>query len=71
MNPTDNVRDRILSLMNFSHSDSINEAFKKANPFLQGNSNDWMMIEFWTQDADLIMNAVFEFEKEIGILVDQ
>lgn len=31
-----------------------NEAVKKANPFLQGNSGGWVMVEFWTEDKGII-----------------
>lgn len=30
---------------------------KAANPFLQGNSDGWIMIEFWTNDFDVVNAA--------------
>lgn len=30
---------------------------KAANPFLQGNSRGWAMVEFWTKDKALVDNA--------------
>ena len=31
-----------------------NEVVKKANPFLQGNSGGWVMVEFWKRDKATI-----------------
>lgn len=31
-----------------------NSAVRAANPFLQGNSRGWVMVEFWTADKSLI-----------------
>lgn len=30
---------------------------KEANPFLQGNSNGWIMVEFWTLNHPAILKA--------------
>lgn len=31
-----------------------NKVVKAANPFLQGNSGGWVMVEFWTKDKAVI-----------------
>jgi hypothetical protein len=33
----------------------------KAKPFLQGDSSDWLMVEFWTNDIRLINESVNKF----------
>ena len=38
--------------------------------FLQGEQDDWMMIEFWTGDMDLIMDAVGIAERVFGMEVE-
>ena len=46
----DDIRGKILN--SFRHKD-----VKNARPFLQGDSSDWKMVEFWTNDKDLIFIA--------------
>ena len=29
----------------------------KTNPFIQGNSDDWIMVEFWTDNQKNILHA--------------
>jgi hypothetical protein len=47
------TQDRLYDL----RSAMASAAVKAANPFLQGNSGEWIMIEFWTKDLDLVNAA--------------
>lgn len=38
--------------------------------FLQGDCDDWMMIEFWTDDIDLIIVICDFFEESLGIKIE-
>lgn len=42
------------------------ESVKAANPFLQGNSGDWVMVEFWTKDKALIDAAARQLFALVG-----
>lgn len=42
-------------------------AVKAANPFLQGCSPDWLMVEFWTKDKNLVDSACEHLSKELGL----
>ena len=54
------------------HRDAIVACFqhplvKKANPFLQGDSGDWVMVEFWVKDLMVIQEASDLLARKIGI----
>ncbi len=44
-----------------------NPMVKKANPFLQGDSGGWLMVEFWTADRYLIDAASRCFFEAFGL----
>lgn len=49
----------------FNHINSL-----YGNPFLQGDSNKWIMIEFWTNSIESIIRAGNFIEKELKIKID-
>ena len=66
---TEQVRNKILSAfhrMAYNHE----SMFKKANPFLQGDSDGWMMIEFWTDNQNSIIDACLELENTLNICIE-
>lgn len=44
------IRDSILRMLR-------TPIVKRANPFLQGDCPEWLMIEFWTNDENAIIEA--------------
>jgi hypothetical protein len=48
-----------------------NGVLSKADGFLQGQSNDWLMVEFWTSDIDAIEKASERFAKKIGLTLER
>lgn len=54
------------------HRDDILACFhdplvKRAHPFLQGDSRDWVMVEFWVKDLEVIQVASELLARKIGI----
>jgi hypothetical protein len=64
----DSERQKIRSLMNMQYK--VDEDWKSAKPFLQGDSGDWMMIEFWVKGKFTILIAIEHLEKTINIQVE-
>lgn len=44
-----------------------NDIVKQANPFLQGCSDDWLMIEFWTLSKEAIDAACKQLSETFGL----
>lgn len=44
-----------------------NEDVRFAKPFIQGDQNDWLMIEFWYGDLEHLRNATQIILAELGI----
>lgn len=40
---------------------------QKAQPFLQGDSGNWVMVEFWVKDLQVIQDAANTLAEAIGI----
>jgi hypothetical protein len=57
--PTAEQRETILITM---RSDEVNDA----HPFLQGDQREWLMIEFWTDNLDLIKASMKRLADSIG-----
>lgn len=43
------------------------EQVRDSRPFLQGNSDGWVMVEFWTDDGDAILRASELFAQILGV----
>lgn len=69
-NCTPEIKRSVVGLMNNTVISSINHVWMDAKPFLQGNSGEWMMLEFWTKDLEKIKCACLEFGNVIGLPVD-
>jgi hypothetical protein len=57
--PTPEQREKILITM---RSDEV----KDAHPFLQGDQREWLMVEFWTANLDLIKASMKRLADSIG-----
>jgi hypothetical protein len=57
--PTAEQREKILVAM---RSDEV----KEAHPFLQGDQREWLMVEFWTDNLDLIKSSMKRLADSIG-----
>uniref|UniRef100_A0A6M3L815 Uncharacterized protein n=1 Tax=viral metagenome TaxID=1070528 RepID=A0A6M3L815_9ZZZZ len=44
--------------------------WKMCQPFLQGDSDDWMMIEFWTDNIEAIIRGCEYIEKKLNIKIE-
>ncbi|MDO8640855.1 MAG: hypothetical protein Q7R33_04875 [Nitrosarchaeum sp.] len=44
--------------------------FYKTHPFLQGDSEDWMMIEFWTSSQSLILEACLAICNQLNLTLE-
>lgn len=51
------------------HARTISDHFK-LKPFLQGNSDGWMMVEFWDNAEGYILEASLKICEEIGVELD-
>jgi len=51
------------------HARIIGQHFK-VNPFLQGNSEGWMMIEYWTSEESFILEAAVKTCEKLKISLD-
>ena len=61
-------RQKIRSLMNMQFK--VDEDWKSAKPFLQGDQEDWMMIEFWVKGKFTILLAIEHLERILNIKVE-
>ena len=41
----------------------------QAKPFLQGNFDGWMMVEFWTDDEDAILAGAERIAADAGLVI--
>jgi hypothetical protein len=65
---SDSERLAIRSLMNLQYE--VDEDWKNAKPFLQGDNGEWMMIEFWVKGKFTILLAIKYLEKTLSIKVE-
>jgi len=67
VNQKDKIRIRVLfHSLTFPDFD---RNWKACNPFLQGDSDNWIMIEFWANDADKIIKGCEYIEKKLNIKI--
>lgn len=57
---TEENKQKVKSVM---YSDSV----KKIQPFVQGDSGGWLMIEFWGGDQDEVLSACRKMLSEAGV----
>jgi len=62
-------RSGIKILFNALTYPSCDSNWKNCNPFLQGYSDDWIMIEFWTDDIEDIIKGCKYLENVLKVKI--